>query len=171
VLKVLIAAAVAALAAVPAALGAPPPQLAVPAAIAAAHPDGQQVFPQVIAVAPIASPSAAERINCWRSYFTGDNGGIWGTEQEHVNPYWCGNGSTMRGADSSWHYQSCSLLVSCLGETGVGTWYGCPNGCPSLGQQITGHFKVNAGIQLTVDETVVYEVYPNGQSWYYAYHN
>jgi hypothetical protein len=159
-----------ALVAAPAALAAPPP-IAVPPAVIAAHPGGEALTATVQTVTTTVSPFAAERISCWRSYFTGDNGGWVGTEQETINPGWCGNGTALRSADSSWHYESCSLLVNCTGETGVGTWLGCANGCSSLGQQITGHFRVNVGVLLSVDETVIYQLYGNGQSWYYAYHN
>ena len=142
-----------ALAATPAAF-AGPGQIPVPASILAAHPNGYALD---VTVQPVAqtpgrptpsagfSPLAEDRVSCWRSFFTGDNGGWFGTERENINPYWCGTGTVLRSVDSSWHYEDCSLLVSCEGETPVGTWYGCSSGCWSDGQQITGHFTVFLG--------------------------
>jgi hypothetical protein len=157
----------------PTALATPPGQISVPASVIAAHPSGHQLNQsvQTVSTSTLVSPFAEERVTCWRAFFTGDNGGWFGDERENINPYWCGNGSVMRSLDSSWHYQNCSILVSCAGETGVGTWTGCTYGCASDGQEITGHFRVNLGYQLTVDETVIYQVYGNGQFWSYAYHN
>jgi hypothetical protein len=153
-----------------------PTAVPVPADVIAAHPDGHPAALDAIAVLRPASiavtPNASERISCWRGYFLGDNSGFWGTEQEYINPYWCGNGSVTRGVDPSWHGESCNWFVVCAGETGVATWYGCPNGCASIGQQITGHFRVDLNLsQVSVDETVVYQLYGNGQYWSYAYHN
>jgi hypothetical protein len=154
-----------------------PHAIPVPADVIAAHPNGQPgaftAVPDLQTAARLGTtPNAEERISCWRSYFTEDYSGDLGTEKESINPYWCGNGSIMRGGDSSWHGQTCSFLVSCRGEGGVGTWYGCPNGCVSLGQQITGHFSVYAILtNVNTDLTVVYELYPNGNYWSYGYHN
>src|SRR5712691_233100 len=141
-----------------------PFELPVPAEIVAAHPNGNRASLLAVVV-PTSSTFArrdAERINCWRGYFTGDNSGWWGTEQENINPSWCGNGSVTRGVDSGWHWQSCSWLVSCTGESGVGTWYGCDYGCSSIGQQIVGHFRVQIFTSLGVDITVAYELYGSG---------
>jgi hypothetical protein len=151
-----------------------PRAVPVPAAIVAAHPGGQAGGMTAVAVGSApgsATIDTTEAIGCWRAYFTGDNSGLWGTEQEHINPYWCGNGSAMRGLDAGWHWQSCSWLVSCVGENGPGTWYGCGSGCGSLGQQIVGHFRVEILANLGVDITVLYELYPNGTYWSYTYHN
>jgi hypothetical protein len=153
-----------------------PHAIPVPADVVAAHPNGQAgaltAVPDLQAAARLGTtPNAGERISCWRSYFTEDYSGTLGTEKEWINPYWCGNGSVMRGLDSSWHGQSCSFLVSCHGEGGVGTWYGCENGCVSIGQQITGHLSVYTLVNVNTDLTVVYELYPNGDYWSYGYHN
>jgi hypothetical protein len=152
-----------------------PAAVAVPAAVAAAHPNGHPGGLTAESVLPAAgggaSINAAERVSCWRSYFTNDNSIPLGTEKEWINPYWCGNGSVTRGVDSSWHGQSCSILVSCGGESGVGTWYGCPNGCSSIGQQIDGQFAVHTGVTLYVTLTVLYQLYPNGTYWSYTYHS
>jgi hypothetical protein len=151
-----------------------PRAVPVPAAVVAAHPQGVSGGMTAVAVSPSpgsATINAGEAISCWRSYFTADNSGAWGSEQEHINPYWCGNGSAMRGLDSSWHWQSCSWLVSCAGENGPATWYGCGSGCSSVGQQIVGHFRVQVIANLGVDLTVLYELYPNGTYWSYTYHN
>jgi hypothetical protein len=151
-----------------------PRAVPVPAAIVAAHPGGQAGGMTAVAVGSApgsATIDTTEAIGCWRAYFTGDNSGLWGTEQEHINPYWCGNGSAMRGLDAGWHWQSCSWLVSCVGENGPGTWYGCGSGCGSVGQQIVGHFRVEVLANLGVDITVLYELYPNGTYWSYTYHN
>jgi hypothetical protein len=152
-----------------------PHEVPVPDAIVAAHPAGQA---GAMTAVTVRSPSpgsatinAGEAVGCWRAYFTGDNSGPWGSEQENINPYWCGNGSAMRGADAGWHWQSCSWLVSCGGENGPVTWYGCANGCGSLGQQIVGHFRVQVLANLGVDITVLYQLYPNGNYWSYTYHN
>jgi hypothetical protein len=160
---------------VDATVGAQPVAVAVPAAIVAAHPDGHAggltAEPVLQASGGGATVNAAERVSCWRSYFTNDNSIPIGTEREWINPYWCGNGSVTRGVDASWHGQTCSLLVSCSGESGVGTWYGCPNGCSSIGQQIDGQFAVHPGVTLYVTLTVVYQLYPNGNYWSYTYHS
>jgi hypothetical protein len=165
---------------VPVPVGVPAPvqpQLVpVPAAVVAAHPNGQPGGLTAEAVLPTAgggsTTNAAERVSCWRSYFTNDNSIPLGTEKEWINPYWCGgNGSVMRGVDSSWHGQTCSILVSCGGEGGVATWYGCANGCVSIGQQIDGQFAVHPGVTLYVTLTVEYELYPNGNYWSYTYHS
>jgi hypothetical protein len=152
-----------------------PTQLPVPAEIVAAHPGGTAgVLGAATVVRPpsiVVSPNAEERISCWRAYFTGDNSGWWGSEQENINPSWCGNGSATRGLDSGWHWQSCSWLVSCGGESGVGTWIGCENGCSSVGQQIVGHFRIDVIKVLSVDITVAYELYGNGGYWSYSWHN
>jgi hypothetical protein len=151
-----------------------PHAVPVPAAVVAAHPEGRSGGITAVAVAPSpgsATINAGEAISCWRAYFTNDNSGPWGTEQENINPYWCGNGSAMRGADAGWHWQNCSWLVSCGGENGPGTWYGCGSGCGSLGQQIVGHFRVQILANLGVDLTVLYQLYPNGNYWSYTYHN
>lgn len=154
-----------------------PTLLPVPASLVAAHPGGRS---GVLAAEPAPGPAtgtggvstnAEERISCWRAYFSGDNSGPWGSETENVNPYWCGNGSVTRGLDSSWHWQSCSWLVSCGGESGPGTWTGCANGCASIGQQIVGHFRVQIVTSLSVDITVAYQLYGNGGYWSYAWHN
>jgi hypothetical protein len=78
-----------------------PRQIPVPADVLAAHPNGVPLTARAF-VAPLpadvgsprrtASHRDVERIYCWRAYFTGDNGGWFGTEQQIVNPYWCGNG-------------------------------------------------------------------------------
>ena len=99
-----------------------PRAIPVPADVVAAHPNGQPgAFTAVPDLQPAArlgtTPNAEERISCWRSYFTEDYSGDLGTEKEWINPYWCGNGSIMRGGDSGWHGQTCSFLVSCRGET------------------------------------------------------
>jgi hypothetical protein len=152
-----------------------PTQLPVPAEIVAAHPGGVSGVLNVVAVPrPVGigvSPNDEDRISCWRGYFSGDNSGWLGEERQSINPYWCGNGSVTRGVDSSWHWQSCSWLVSCRGESGVGTWYGCANGCSSIGQQIVGHFQVDVLKVLSVDITVAYELYAGGGNWSYAWHN
>jgi hypothetical protein len=151
-----------------------PRAVPVPAAVVAAHPDGRTAGITAVAVTPSPGSvtiNAGEAINCWRAYFTNDNSGAWGTEQENINPHWCGNGSAMRGADAGWHWQSCSWLVTCGGENGPGTWYGCASGCGSLGQQIVGHFRVQVLANLGVDLTVLYELYPNGNYWSWMYHN
>ena len=77
----------------------------------------------------------------------------------------------MRGTDLSWHGQTCSFLVTCRGEGGIGTWYGCANGCTSIGQQIVGHFSVYVLAEVNTDLTVVYQLYPDGTYWSYGYHN
>jgi hypothetical protein len=153
-----------------------PTAVPVPASVVAAHPDGHPAAVDAVAALKLpgisVTPNAAERVNCWRAFFTQDNSGVWGTEQEWINPYWCGNGSAMRGLDSGWHGQSCNWFVTCAGEGGIGTWYGCANGCSSVGQQITGHFRVDYILsQATVDLTVVYQLYPNGNYWAYGYKN
>jgi hypothetical protein len=151
-----------------------PFELPVPADIVAAHPNGRRASLRAVLVTPRRSLSARkdeERVNCWRGYFDGDNSGPWGTEQENINPYWCGNGSVTRGLDSGWHWQSCSWFVSCNGESGVGTWLGCPYGCSSVGQQIVGHFHVWAVRDLAVDITIAYELYGSGGYWSYSWHN
>jgi hypothetical protein len=162
----------------PAAPGPPAHRLPVPADVLAAHPGGF-ALPAVAAVvgttpAPIRSTAArrdGERITCWRAYFTGDNSGWFGTEQETINPYWCGNGSVLRGEDSSWHYQSCTLLVSCNGESGPFGWIGCTYGCSSYGGEIIGRFTVNLFTGAHVDLTVLFEVYGDGGYWGYVYHD
>lgn len=153
-----------------------PHAIPVPADVVAAHPNGQSgVLSAVADLQPGArlsvTPNAGERISCWRSYFAEDYSGNLGTEKEWINPYWCGNGSVMRALDTSWHGQSCSFDVSCHGETGIGTWYGCANGCVSLGQEITGHFSVYFLYNVNTDLTVDYELYPNGDYWSYGFHN
>ena len=153
-----------------------PQAIPVPAAVVAAHPNGQPGgLTAVVAAAPAAqpgtSPTATERVTCWRAYFTADNGSWIGTEKEWINPYWCGNGSVMRGIDASWHGQNCSFFVACHGESGIGTWFGCANGCDSIGQQIDGHFTVYYIVTVSVDVTVLYQLYGNGQYWSYTYHN
>jgi hypothetical protein len=157
----------------PAAPDLQPFELPVPADIVAAHPNGRSASIKAVVVhtRSLLAKRDAERISCWRAYFTGDNSGPWGSEQENINPYWCGNGSVTRSADSSWHWQSCSWLVSCTGESGVGTWYGCDNGCSSIGQQIIGHFRVQVIVNLGVDITVAYELYGSGGYWGYSWHN
>lgn len=169
----------------PPSLDAPPApqQIPVPADVIAAHPNGVPLFARaIIAQLPAAAGSPrrlssssgrreVERITCWRAYFTGDNGGWFGTEQQIINPYWCGNGSVMRHVDTSWHYQTCSLLVSCQGENGPFTWFGCTYGCTSYGGEIVGRFSVYLLTDVHVDETVLFELYGNGQFWGYAYHN
>lgn len=157
-------------------LGGQPHAVAVPADVVAAHPGGasggltaQAVLQPVGAGG--AATNATERVSCWRAYFVNDNSIPFGTEREWINPYWCGNGSAMRGSDSGWHGQTCSILVSCEGESGVGTWYGCGYGCSSLGQQIDGHFAVHTGVTFYVTDTVLYELYPNGGYWSYTYHS
>jgi hypothetical protein len=155
----------------PAAATVQPVEIPVPADVRAAHPDGRAGTLQAVVASRPVTPNASEWVGCWRAYFTGDNSGWWGTEQENINPYWCGNGSAMRGVDASWHWQSCSWLVSCGGESGVGTWYGCGYGCGSVGQQIVGHFRVQVVTSLGVDITVLYQLYPNGTYWSYTYHN
>jgi hypothetical protein len=155
-------------------VGLQPTQLPVPAGVIAAHPGGSAgVISAVVARAPTdgVSTDEAERIGCWRGYFSGDNSGLWGEERETINPYWCGNGNVTRGVDSGWHYQSCSWLVTCGGESGVGTWIGCSSGCGSIGQQIVGHFRVQIVSSFGVDITVAYELYGNGGYWSYAWHN
>lgn len=148
-----------------------PRAVPVPAAVVAAHPDGHPGGLTAVPVGGGAMVNATERVSCWRSYFTNDNSIPLGTEQEWINPYWCGNGSVMRGVDSSWHGQTCSILVSCGGESGVATWYGCANGCGSIGQQINGQFAVHLPITLYVTLTVLYELYPDGTFWSYTYHS
>jgi hypothetical protein len=152
-----------------------PHAIPVPADVVAAHPNGQPgaltAVPDLQAARLGATPNAGERVSCWRSYFTEDYSGHLGTETEWINPAWCGNGSVMKSSDTSWHGQNCSFFVSCHGEGGVGTWYGCSTGCPSLGQQITGHFSVFVGYTVSTDLTVTYEIYPNGDYWSYGYHN
>lgn len=152
-----------------------PAEVPVPASVIAAHPNGQS---GVLSAGPVArlpsigaTPNADERVSCWRAGFSGDNSGWWGSEQENINPYWCGNGYATRGVDTGWHWQSCSWIVSCEGESGVGTWYGCPNGCSSIGQQIVGHFRVDVIRSLSVDITVAYELYGNGGYWSWSWHN
>jgi hypothetical protein len=172
------------LAVVPAAVAAPPPlgdtllprQVPVPPEVIAAHPNGVPVIARAVVATEVGNRRLAarrdtERIYCWRAYFTGDNGGWFGTEQEIINPYWCGNGSVTRNVDQSWHYQSCSILVSCEGENGPFGWYGCTYGCASYGGEIIGRFSVYIFTAVHVDETVLYELYGNGQYWTYAYHN
>jgi hypothetical protein len=185
--KVLMAVVLAALVSAPGALAASPlgdallpQQIPVPAEVIAAHPNGVPLFARAVA-APVpadagqprrtASRRDEERVYCWRAYFTGDNGGWFGTEQEIVNPYWCGNGAVTRSVDQSWHYQSCSLLVSCQGENGPFGWIGCTYGCASYGGEIIGRFSVYLLTEVHVDETVLYELYGNGQYWGYSYHN
>jgi hypothetical protein len=182
-LSALLASAPAALAARPGPpIGDPvlPQQIPVPAEVIAAHPNGVPLVARaVVASLPAdvgnprraASRRDAERVYCWRAYFTGDNGGWFGTEQEVVNPYWCGNGSVMRNVDQSYHYQSCSILVSCQGENGPFGWFGCTYGCASYGGEVIGRFSVYLLTEIHVDETVLYELYGNGQYWSYAYHN
>src|SRR3954469_3600785 len=79
------------------------PHVSVPAEIVAAHPGGSAASGTAVAVPrPTGTtPSAGERITCWRQYITGDNSGFWGTEQEYMNPLWCGNGSVVRSIDAS----------------------------------------------------------------------
>jgi hypothetical protein len=151
-----------------------PTELAVPADVVAAHPDGAPVAVAAVAMRASvggASINAGEAVRCWRAYFTQDNSGPWGIEQEYINPGWCGNGSAMRSLDTGWHGESCSWWVGCAGEDGPATWYGCSYGCGSVGQQITGHFHVQVIWNLSVDNTIVYELYPNGNYWAYGYHN
>jgi hypothetical protein len=153
-----------------------PHAIPVPASVIAAHPNGQAGAFTAVADLQAGSrfgttTNAGERVNCWRAYFTEDYSGTLGTEKEWINPSWCGNGSVMRSLDTSWHGQSCSFLVSCHGEGGIGTWYGCGNGCVSVGQQITGHLAVYTLVNVNTDLTVVYELYPNGDNWSYGYHN
>jgi hypothetical protein len=150
-----------------------PFELPVPADIVAAHPNGRPAAIRAVVVPrrSLLARTDAERISCWRAYFSGDNSGAWGAEQENINPYWCGNGSVTRGVDSGWHWQSCSWLVSCGGESEVGTWYGCSSGCSSIGQQIVGHFRVQIITSLGVDITVAYELYGSGGYWSYSWHN
>lgn len=174
-----------ALVAVPAATAAPPPtvvipphQLPVPADVAAAHPAGHALDARAVVVSTSQAPARRlsarrdeERITCWRAFFTGDNSGWFGTEQETINPYWCGNGSVTRGVDSSWHYQSCTILVGCNGESGPFTWIGCSSGCSSYGGEIIGRFTVYIFTGAHVDLTVLYQLYGNGAYWGYVYHD
>ena len=162
----------------PAPAGGPqqPQAIAVPADVVAAHPNGQPggltgVVDVSPAVRPETTANASERVTCWRVYFTADNSSWLGTEKEWINPSWCGNGSVTRSIDPSWHGQSCSFFIGCRGESGIGTWYGCANGCDSIGQQIDGHFSVYYGVTVNVDLTVLYQLYGNGQYWSYTYHN
>lgn len=152
-------------------------RVAVPAEVLAAHPGGTSGVLSAVAASSTSGPrigpiGTGTASSCWRAYFTGDNSlGWFGTEQQHINPFWCGNGYAMRGVDSGWHWQSCTWLVSCTGQDGPATWGGCANGCWSIGQQIVGHFVVYAGFPTSVDITVLYELYGNGQYWDYEYHN
>jgi hypothetical protein len=152
-----------------------PTEVAVPASVVAAHPDGWSLGLAAVAAPRRAgigvTPNVEERIGCWRAYFTNDHGGWFGEETEWINPYWCGNGHVTRGLDTSWHGQSCSVLVSCAGESGPGTWYGCPYGCGSIGQQIDGHFRVHLVADFSVDLSIAYELYGNGGSWNWVWHN
>ncbi|HEY8704471.1 MAG TPA: hypothetical protein VIL98_06935 [Gaiellaceae bacterium] len=154
-------------------LGAQPHAVAVPAAVVAAHPNGQAggltAVPVVQPAGAGATVNAGERLSCWRAYFTYDHSPGVGAETEWINPYWCGNGSAMRGVDAGWHGQICTILVSCAGESGVGTWYGCANFCGSLGQQIDGHFALWLGVAINTTLTVIYQLYPNGNYWSYFY--
>ena len=149
-----------------------PHAVAVPAAVVAAHPDGQAGAVSAVSVLQPtggATINATERITCWRAYFTYNHSPGVGTETEWINPYWCGNGSAMRGADAGWHGQICTILVSCAGESGVGTWFGCGSGCGSIGQQINGYFAVWLGVNVNATLTVLYQLYPNGNYWSYYY--
>jgi hypothetical protein len=152
-----------------------PTEMPVPVSVIAAHPDGWSPGLTAVAIPRRAGfdmlPSVEERLSCWRAYFAFDNGGWFGQETEWINPYWCGNGHVTRGVDTSWHGQNCSFLVSCAGENGPGTWYGCPYGCTSIGQQIDGHFRVHLIADLNVDLTIVYELYGSGGYWSWAWHN
>jgi len=153
-------------------LAVQPHAVAVPAAVVAAHPNGQVGGLTAEPVAPSvggATVSSTERISCWRAYFTYNHSPGVGTEAEWINPYWCGNGSSMRGIDNGWHGQICTILVSCEGESGIGTWYGCGSGCLSIGQQINGYFAVWLGVSINTTLTVIYELYPNGNYWSYYY--
>ncbi len=79
---------------------------------------------------------------CWRA-FVEAWGSHWSssTWSHHFNPYWCGNGSVVTYADTSWHYQATSGLY---GPNGVSRWHigGCI-GCPSIRFQAQARFSFN----------------------------
>src|SRR5438128_7226143 len=143
------AAASAALAAPPS-IGSAPVEVPVPAAIVAAHPDGHvlhAVRGEAVDVATAQAimardgvaagdvSSSARRLalshrslasGCWRQYFEfTDNSYLFGRAETHVNPLWCGNGSTLTSIDNGWRWQSCTNLVSCLGLAGPFLGSGC----------------------------------------------
>lgn len=197
-MKLLVAALGAALtcaAAASAALAAGPPpalptQAAVPAAIVAAHPGGRVLQPvRVESVAPSVAAaimardgvaadgerqlSAAHRSlasGCWRAYFQYTDNSLAGRAETHVNPLWCGNGSTLTAADNSWHYQICTNVISCLGTSGPFLGSGCAR-CSSAWYTFSGSFSGLAYLAFHFVENVAYGLYGNGQYWSYGWEN
>lgn len=167
----------------------------VPAAIVAAHPGGRVLHAlRVETVAPAdaaaifardgatlggAAPTARRLAGarrslasgCWRAYFQyTDNSFVAGRAETHVNPLWCGNGSTLTGVDNSWHYLVCTNLIACLGSSGPYLGSGCAR-CSSAWYTYSGQFSGFLYVAFHFVENVAYGLYGNGQSWSYGWEN
>jgi hypothetical protein len=188
-----VAAATAVAAGPPAGAGSPPVDVPVPAEVIAAHPNGQVLHPtRVESVDPataraimirdgvlaadgapitrrLAGASRSLASGCWRAYFQyTDNSWFWGRAELHVNPLWCGNGYTLTSVDNSWHYQVCTNVISCLGQSGPNLGAGCP-WCDQAWYTLTGYYSGLAYIAFHFTENIAFALYGNGQNWAYGW--
>jgi hypothetical protein len=199
--KLVHAAAIAAAVAVVAAPGAfakPPPgarsgpvEIAVPAEVVAAHPNGRALHAIRVeavdrataerVVQPDTEPAAtgeatARRLQgarralasgCWRVYLEiTDNNWFFGKAETHVNPAWCGNGYWLTSINNSWRYQVCTNLISCNGLSGPYLAVGCWS-CDQAWFQLNGHFSGLLSVGFSFVQHIVWAVYGNGQWWAY----
>jgi hypothetical protein len=166
--RIVVALAVAALVAAPAALGrSPSPQLR---SLMAAHPDGALGQPE-----PILTPQYVYgQAFCYSAalqYVKGSPGGL-ASEGLWVRPVWCavpGLAPHIYTIDQSYRYQVCSGLIQCAGTAGPFLAAG-GNGSPWADYEWVGYFRWTAqGITASAVVHMVWELQENGTNWSYGW--